>query len=102
MRGLYQSIALPFYRQKGYVTASVDTIKYDSAFARLVLFVGNKYQWAELDTKNVDPAILDAIGWREKTFSDKPMDFGEVKEWQDKILTYMENNGHPFAKNLFR
>ena len=48
--------------------------------------------------KNIDPVLLDAVGWREKLFSDKPMDFVQVNLLQEKILDYLENNGHPFAK----
>src|SRR5436189_5145395 len=36
---------------KGYVTASLDSIHYDSAFARVVMYVGDKYEWSQLDTK---------------------------------------------------
>jgi outer membrane protein assembly factor BamA len=90
---------LPVYlREKGYVTASIDRIQYDSAYASIVLFVGGKYQWAGLDTKKIDPLVLEAVGWREKSFANKPMNVAEIKQWQEKILTYMENNGHPFAK----
>ena len=49
-------------------------------------------------TKQIDPSVLQAVGWRDKTFTDKPMDFLKVQQWQEKILNYMENNGHPFAK----
>jgi len=90
---------LPVYLQtKGYVTASLDSIIYDSAFARVVIYVGDRYEWAQLDIKEIDPTILQAIGWRDKIFIDKPMDFSQVQQWQEKILGYMENNGHPFAK----
>ncbi|MDP4261102.1 MAG: hypothetical protein Q8941_01110 [Bacteroidota bacterium] len=90
---------LPVYlRSKGYVTASLDSVRYDSSSAKLVLFVGDIYQWAQLDASQVDPVILQAIGWREKIFAGKPMDFTQVKQWQDRILNYLENNGHPFAK----
>lgn len=90
---------LPAYLQaKGYVTVSLDSILFDSAYAKVVLYVGSKYEWANLDTKQIDPSLLQAIGWRDKTFSDKPMDFSQVRQWQEKILSYMENNGHPFAK----
>ncbi len=87
-----------FLQGKGYVTASLDSVTLDSASAAIVLFAGSKYEWAQLDTKKIDPAILQAIGWREKIFTEKPMDFSEVKKWQEKVLSYMENNGHPFAK----
>lgn len=90
---------LPDYLQtKGFVTASVDSIYFDSLYAGIVLYVGNRYEWANLDTRQIDPSVLQAVGWREKVFSDKPMDFSQVKQWQEKILNYMENSGHPFAK----
>lgn len=87
-----------FLRSKGYVTASLDSIRYDSAFARLVLYIGDIYQWAQVDASQVDEPVLQAVGWRDRMFSDKPMDFEEINTWQDRILNYLENNGHPFAK----
>lgn len=87
-----------FLQARGYVTASVDTITYDSAFARIVLFTGEKYVWAELDAGKADPAILSATGWQQQSFTGKPMDFSAIASWQDRILTYLENNGYPFAK----
>lgn len=87
-----------FLQTKGYVTASIDTIAYDSAYARLVLFTGERYEWAQLDTKGVDASISEAVGLRASEFGNKPMDFAAVKLWQERILTYMENNGYPFAK----
>lgn len=90
---------LPGYLQsKGYVTVSIDSLHYDSTFARIVLFVGEAYKWVQLDAKLVDIEILDAIGWREKLFANKPMDFTQVQLWEDKILDYLENKGHPFAR----
>ncbi len=85
-------------RAKGYGTASIDTIRYDSTHARLVWFTGNVYKWAKLTTDSVDASILSAVGWRQRGFREQPIDFSEVKAWQDKILTHLENNGHPFAK----
>jgi outer membrane protein assembly factor BamA len=90
---------LPGYLQsKGYVTASIDTIRYDSANARLVLFTGAVYRWAQLDASRVEPALLESVGWREKAFTGQPMDFGQVAQWQERILFWLESNGHPFAK----
>jgi outer membrane protein assembly factor BamA len=90
---------LPTYlRSRGYVTASLDSIQYDSASARLVLFAGEVYKWARIDVSQVDPTILHEVGWREKLFEEKPMDFSNIRIWQDKILNYLENNGYPFAK----
>ena len=83
---------------KGFVTASLDSITYDSAFAHVVIFIGSKYEWAQLETNQIEPSVLQAVGWRDKTFSNEPMDFAKVQQWQEKILALMENSGHPFAK----
>jgi outer membrane protein assembly factor BamA len=83
---------------KGYVTASVDSIRYDSNFARIVLYTGELYRWALLDTKSIEPGLLDAAGWREKMFAGKPIDFGQVQFLQEKMLDRLENTGYPFAR----
>ncbi len=90
---------LPGYLQsKGYVTASIDSLRYDSSAAHVVLFIGERYLWAQLDTKGVEPDLLNAIGWREKIFVNKPIDFTQVQQWQERILNQLENTGHPFAR----
>src|ERR1044071_1310683 len=57
-----------FLRAKGFINASVDTVAYDSISARITLYVGDRYQWKELEAGNVDPVILSAIGWRPRMF----------------------------------
>lgn len=84
-------------QSKGYVTASIDSLHYDSAAAYMVLFAGEKYLWTRLDTHAVEPSILDAVGWRDKFFQNMPMDFTQLQNWQQKLLNYLENNGYPFA-----
>jgi outer membrane protein assembly factor BamA len=85
-------------RSKGYITVSIDTIRFDSAYASMVIYIGEMYRWAQLDASGVEPRILNAVGWRDKAFAGKPMDFQQVSDWQEKILSYLETNGHPFAK----
>jgi outer membrane protein assembly factor BamA len=85
-------------QQKGYVTASVDSLQYGTNAATIQLFVGEKYLWAILDASRIESSLLDAVGWREKMFINKPMDFSEVQVWQDRILNQLENKGYPFAK----
>jgi len=87
-----------FLQSKGYVTASLDRVVYDSTSADAVLFLGEAYHWMHLNTDSVNASLLRAIGWRGKNFPGQPMDFEQVKAWQEKILNYLENNGHPFAK----
>src|SRR5204862_5240998 len=75
-------------RSKGYVTASLDSILYDSAFAEVILFAGDIYKWAQIDASHIDPAILQETGWRERMFTYRPMDFPQVQLCQNRILNY--------------
>ena len=83
---------------QGYVTASVDSLRFETTSAQVVIFLGDQYKWAELNANSIDPALLDAIGWREKVFAGKPMDFSQVQQWENRFLDYLENTGHPFAQ----
>ncbi len=83
---------------RGYVTASIDTIRFDSTAAYMVLFTGQVYKWAALRPANIAPEILDNIGWTSRQFDGKPIDFRQVTDLEEKILDYLEKNGRPFGK----
>src|ERR1051326_7408935 len=85
-------------QSKGFATSSFDSLSYDSLSASLVIFFGQTYQWAEIRIDSANSSLLSSIGWRAKSFSGKSMDFDKLQLWQNKVLDYLENNGHPFAK----
>ena len=94
----YLNGLVPQLQARGFVTASLDSVFMDSARARVHLFLGEKYAWARMDTRLVDPALLEATGWRDQEFDNKPMDFTRVTEWQNRMLNWLENHGHPFGR----
>lgn len=81
----------------GYINASIDSVRYDSTFATILLYVGSKYTWTLLDTRSIDPAILAAIGWKKADAGAENADPARMGQWQERLLRYMENNGYPFA-----
>ena len=83
---------------KGFVNASLDSIFFDTASAKLVLYLGQRYKWAHISAPAADPQILSISGWNEKTFDNKPINFDQLKGFQERMLVYLENNGYPFAK----
>jgi len=83
---------------KGYMTASVDSARYEDKEASVRLYLGNAYRWAYIDTRRVEPALLAAVSWNEKSFSHRPLDFSQFEARQQLLLDYLENNGYPFAK----
>jgi outer membrane protein assembly factor BamA len=94
----YVYTILPFLRSKGYVTASVDSITYGDKSARLRLYVGDVWRWAQIDVRHTDPTLLSAVNWSSKSFANRPMDMHQFQVRQQLMLDYMENNGYPFAK----
>lgn len=87
--------------QKGFITASADSMVFDSASAQVWIYTGNTYQWMELNTDSADKKMLAATGWSNKGFVHTPLDFKQVLFWQERMLNYYENNGYPFAQVVF-
>src|SRR6478752_531290 len=83
---------------KGFVNASLDSIFFDTASAKVVIYLGQRYKWAHINTATADPEILSVSGWNEKLFANKPINFDQLKGYQERMLAYLENNGHPFAR----
>jgi outer membrane protein assembly factor BamA len=83
---------------KGFVTASLDSILLDSASAKIIIYLGQRYQWAQIKVQDTDPQLLAVSGWNERSVNNKPLDFTYVKTAQDRMLDWLENNGYPFAK----
>ena len=98
----YFITAIPTLLQtKGYITASIDSTEIDSTGASVRLFLGLQYKWAKINTAPGDEDILSAIRWPQSSFKNMGLDWTALKNWQEQILTYLENNGYPFAKVIF-
>lgn len=83
---------------KGFVTSSLDSVLFDSTAANVVIYLGQQYKWAHINTTSADLQLLTISGWNEKSFTNKPINFDQLKNVQDRMLGYLENNGYPFAK----
>ncbi len=83
--------------ENAYLAASFDSIAGDSLKMKAYLNIGDQYQWANLRKGNVDEGLLSEVGFREKIYRNKPLYYKDVKRVQDKLLTWCENNGYPFA-----
>ena len=84
-------------QKKGFITASIDSVKMDSTKAEVLLFLGQTYRWALLNTSAVPQDLLNAAGYRDKNFKQQPLDFAAVQLLQTRLLDKLENTGYPFA-----
>ncbi|MGZ8538891.1 MAG: POTRA domain-containing protein, partial [Flavisolibacter sp.] len=82
---------------KGFITASVDNVVYDSLSARVNLYFGEQYKWAQIHTDPEDQVLLQSIRFPESLFKGQ-VDFATLQLWQQRILDHLEENGYPFGK----
>ena len=85
-------------KSKGYLTASVDSIHSDSTKTFVQIYFGSTFKWAYINTKKIDPELLNNGNWNDRNFSNKPLNFEQFTSSEQQLLNYLENNGYPFAK----
>lgn len=82
---------------EGYIAASIDSVHFDSTFARIVLYSGRKYQWGAI-TNHIDPFILDQLHWTDAKAWKKPLVWQTLTGLETKVLDYCFLHGYPFAR----
>lgn len=82
---------------KGYPAASIDSVYYDSTATHIFLYLGAQYKWIDINTDSVDKKILNETGWNNRIFQNNKLDFSRLQNQQQKILSYYETRGYPFA-----
>ncbi|MEO6187255.1 MAG: BamA/TamA family outer membrane protein [Ginsengibacter sp.] len=83
--------------RSGFPAASVDSVFFDSTVAIAEIYFGRKFSWAQINTDSVETQALDAVGWNARQFA-KKLEFGKLMVMKEKIISYYENNGYPFAE----
>ena len=83
--------------QNAYLTAHIDSITTDSTTFMLHYHLGKQIKWANLTTKTIDEGILSKIGFRDKIYNNKPFNQNQLKRFFDKVISFYENHGYPFA-----
>jgi outer membrane protein assembly factor BamA len=82
---------------KGYAAASIDSVAFDSTFATIQLYVGKQQHWVVLNSDSIDKKALNESGFINKLFLNKQVNISQLKNIEQRILNYYENNGYPFA-----
>ena len=85
-------------QDKGYLAASIDSLTVSDSLYTAHLYAGDVYEWASLENGNIPDVFLDKIGFKTRFYSGQPFHYRELKNLQEKLLSYAENNGFPFAQ----
>ncbi|SFE99938.1 Outer membrane translocation and assembly module TamA [Thermoflexibacter ruber] len=85
------------YKQS-YLTASFDTVFFVERQAHALLSIGKKYAIIHLQKGNIEDFVIEKAGLRKDFLHNQNIDFQYFISLQEKILTYWENHGYPFAQ----
>lgn len=85
-------------QNEGYLLTVLDSIQFDSMQARALLHTGRIYKWASLKKGNIDDEALARCGYNEKLYARAPFSPKETARLMERILSWYENNGYPFAR----
>jgi outer membrane protein assembly factor BamA len=94
-------MVINYFYKNGYIASSIDSVQNRKDTLTIFFEYGKKYLWAELSKGNIESSLLNEINLKNKNYFNKPIsanDFGEISE---KLLTYLQNNGYPFAEFAF-
>lgn len=82
---------------EGFLETSIDSVLFDSLNCKAYLFIGTRYKWLNLRYDQKDADIVRRLGYSEHFFSRRPFKYNELARLNEKIISYYENNGYPFA-----
>ncbi len=85
-------------RSRGFTSASIDSLRFDSASASIDLYIGEKFIWSQIRTRSADALLLSAAGWSTKKILGKPAVPEATQPEELLLLNWLENNGYPFAR----
>ena len=89
------------YYENGYITATYDSILFDSLQVTAYFSKGKQFFWSNVNFINIAQHDLRKIGIKQKYFTARPINFTKLELYNEKILTYYENSGYPFASIKF-
>ncbi len=82
---------------KGYPAASIDSQWTVENSTHILLYTGTKYNWINLRTSGIDPQALSNTGFSTNSFEGKVFNVTQLQLLQEKLISYYENKGYPFA-----
>ena len=94
----YMNSVVDQQKMKGFITFSVDSVYYDSLRAEAWIFAGARYTWKNIRVPGKEASLFSALGYQEKLFNGKAVDLNKLEQFQERMLSYMDNHGYPFAK----
>ena len=81
----------------GYLLAAEDSVNRNQNSYISYLSIGPRFEWLYLKPGNIENSLLRKITYRKKGFEGRRFNYQELARIENRLLSYMENNGFTFA-----
>ena len=81
----------------GYLLANIDSILSNENELIARVYIGDQYRFGEVNISDDNLALVTAAGLKNVRWKDKTISMDLVSQYAEALLTYLENNGYPFA-----
>lgn len=89
---------IPALQDKGYLTASIDSVAIEKEQYKAFVFLGLQYKWARISfNEQAEDALLKATIPKTQ-FEGHSLKPKQIAKLSERFLQWCENNGYPFAK----
>lgn len=84
--------------KNAHLSARIDSMQVYSDTLKAFVYIGNQFVWGNLKKGNIPVEIVNNVGFKAKYYKQKPFLYKSIVKLQNKILTYSEDHGYPFAQ----
>lgn len=88
---------VPALQEQGYLAASADSVSVTDTTVYAYLYRGAAYRWARLSFGEIPAALLNEMGIRARDWEQRAISPGRMSALSERMLSYCEDNGYPFA-----
>ena len=83
---------------QGYINANIDEIVVDSPYLRPTFYFGHRYDKIEVNIDEETSLLINQSARGLRAWRNLELDENEIADAIEGVMTYLENNGYPFAK----
>lgn len=89
---------IPGLQEKGYLSASIDSLAIEDGSYRVFVFTGKQYKWAKVDFSAIPEGVMAQAAVKKEQWENRILNPRQVARVSERLLEWAENNGHPFAQ----
>lgn len=94
----YLQQIVPRLQERGYLSASIDSMAFREGVYTVSVFLGHPYQWSQVNFEGIPLPVMSQVAMRREQWEGRFLHPKQVARLSEKLLSWAEDNGYPFAR----